>query len=112
MTVAKRAAAKKLKAQQKLGSGKVIFTGKSRLLQVGSRAPKKISKKDVKTAGNAKKAAAAKKSATKKVPLAKKPAAKKMEAKPKIAAIKGRVRIIKMEISDGICLVVNDTLVF
>ena len=96
MTVAKRAAAKKLKAQQKLGSGKVIFTGKSRLLQVGSRAPKKISKKDVKTAGNAKKAAAAKKSATKKVPLAKKPAAKKsatkksapkkMEAKPKIAA--------------------------
>ena len=91
MTVAKRAAAKKLKAQQKLGSGKVIFTGKSRLLQVGSRAPKKISKKDVKTAGNAKKAAAAKKSATKMVPLAKKPAAKKsatkkMEAKPKIAA--------------------------
>merc|ERR1719270_3363438 len=55
MTVAQRAAAKKLKAQQKLGSGKV-----------GSKAPKKIAKKTVKKAvkGPAKKASAVKKSAT------------------------------------------------
>ena len=33
-TVAQRAAAKKLKAQQKLGSGKVNFDGKSYLLTV------------------------------------------------------------------------------
>merc|ERR1712055_292109 len=59
-TVAQRAAAKKLKAQQKLGSGKV-----------GSKAPKKIAKKVVKKAGKA---------------PAKKPAPKKMGAKPKSAA--------------------------
>merc|ERR1712240_283240 len=40
-TAAQRAAAKKLKAQQKLGSGKV-----------GSKAPKKIAKKIVKKVGN------------------------------------------------------------
>merc|ERR1719505_258564 len=74
MTVAQRAAAKKLKAQQKSTLGKV-----------GSKAPKKIAKKAVKKA-SAKKASAAKKSATKKVSLAKKPAAKKMAAKPKSAA--------------------------
>merc|ERR1711936_613537 len=83
-TVAQRAAAKKLKAQQKSGS-----------VKVGSKAPRKIAKKVVKKAGNvkapAKKASAAKKSATKKAPLAKKiaakkPAPKKMGAKPKSAA--------------------------
>merc|ERR1719370_1983854 len=72
-TVAQRAAAKKLKAQQK-GSGKV-----------GSKAPKKIAKKTVKKAGNvkapAKKASAVKKPATKKASLAKKPAAKNLAAK-------------------------------
>jgi len=89
--VAQRAAAKKLKAQQKLGSGKI-----------GSKAPKKIAKKTVKKAGNvkatAKKASAVKKSATKKPAakksVAKKPAAKKsvpkkMGAKPK-SAVKGK----------------------
>merc|ERR1711922_26597 len=77
MTVAQRAAAKKLKAQQKLGSGKV-----------GSKAPKKIAKKVVKKAGKApaEKASAAKKTATKKASLAKKPAAKKSAPKPKSAA--------------------------
>merc|ERR1719234_2371825 len=65
MTVAQRAAAKKLKAQQKLGSGKV-----------GSKAPKKVAKKTVKKAP-AKKASAAKRSATKRASLTKKPAAKK-----------------------------------
>merc|ERR1712147_525915 len=80
MTVAQRAAAKKLKAQQKSTLGKV-----------GSKAPKKAVKK-----APAKKASAAKKSATKKVSLAKKPAVKKsaakkpapkkMAAKPKSAA--------------------------
>merc|ERR1711973_644815 len=84
MTVAKRAAAKKLKAQQRSTLGKV-----------GSKAPKKTAKKAVKKAP-AKKASAAKKSATKKVSLAKKPAVKnsaakkpapkKTEAKPKSAA--------------------------
>merc|ERR1719505_285764 len=90
MTVAQRAAVKKLKAQQKLGSGKV-----------GSKAPKKIAKKAGKFKAPAKKASAAKKSATKKAPLAKriavkkpaakkpaakKPSTKKMGAKPKSAA--------------------------
>merc|ERR1712147_368158 len=75
MTVAQRAAAKKMKAQQKSTLGKV-----------GSKAPKKAVKK-----APAKKASAAKKSATKKVSLAKKPAVKKpapkkMAAKPKSAA--------------------------
>merc|ERR1719394_2047300 len=79
MTVAQRAAAKKLKAQQKSTLGKI-----------GSKAPKKAVKK-----APAKKASAAKKSATKsatkKVSLAKKsaakkPAPKKMGAKPKSAA--------------------------
>merc|ERR1719373_1083452 len=65
MTVAQRAAAKKLKAQQKSTLGKV-----------GSKAPKKTAKK-----APAKKASAAKKSATKKVSLAKKPAVKKSAAK-------------------------------
>jgi len=74
-TVAQRAAAKKLKAQQKLESGKV-----------GTKAPKKIAKKSVKKAP-AKKALAAKKSATKRASLAKKPAAKKLAAK-KLAAKK------------------------
>merc|ERR1711973_452759 len=89
MTVAQRAAAKKLKAQQKSTLGKV-----------GSKAPKKIAKKVVKKAP-AKKASATKKSSTMKVSLAKKPAAKmsaakmsaakkpvskKMGAKPKNAA--------------------------
>merc|ERR1711972_723624 len=79
MTVAQRAAAKKLKAQQKSTLGKV-----------GSKAPKKAAKKAVKKAP-AKKASAAKKSATKKVSLAKKSAAKKpapekLAAKPKSAA--------------------------
>merc|ERR1712013_319578 len=71
-TVAQRAAAKKLKVQQKLGSGKV-----------SSKAPKKIAKKTVKKADKApaKKASAAKKSATKNASLAKKPAAKKSAAK-------------------------------
>merc|ERR1711936_997312 len=83
-TVAQRAAAKKLKAQQKSTVGKV-----------GSKAPKKIAKTTVKKAP-AKKPSAAKKSATKKVSLAKKfvakkPAAKKsaprkMGAKPKSVA--------------------------
>merc|ERR1719419_1990687 len=69
MTVAKRAAAKKLKAQQKSTLGKV-----------GSKASKKTAKKAVKKAP-AKKALAAKKSATKK------PVPKKMgRAKPKSAA--------------------------
>merc|ERR1711915_855941 len=76
--VAQRAAAKKLKAQQKLGAGKVV-----------SKAPKKIAKKTVKKAGNvktpAKKVSAAKKSATKKSSLAKKPAAKKPAAKKPVA---------------------------
>merc|ERR1712013_431234 len=70
MTVAQRAAAKKLKAQQKSTLGKV-----------GSKASKKTAKK-----APAKKASAAKKSATKKVSLAKKSAAKKVAAKPKSAA--------------------------
>merc|ERR1711972_491245 len=79
MTVAQRAAAKKLKAQQKSTLGKV-----------GSKAPKKTAKKAVKKAP-AKTASAAKKSATKKVSLAKKSAAKKpapekLAAKPKSAA--------------------------
>merc|ERR1719228_2908180 len=84
MTVAQRAAAKKLKAQQRSSLGKV-----------GSKAPKKTAKKAVKKAP-AKKASATKKSATKKVSLAKKPAVKKsaakkpapkkMVAKPKSAA--------------------------
>merc|ERR1719311_1261978 len=84
MIAAQRAAAKKLKAQQKSTLGKV-----------GSKAPKKIAKKAVKKAP-AKRASAAKKSATMKVSLAKKPAAKmsaakkpasrKMGAKPKGAA--------------------------
>merc|ERR1719357_1604390 len=73
-TVAQRAAAKKLKAQQKSTVGKV-----------GSKAPKKIAKKTVKKAGNvkapAKKTSAVKKSATKKASLAKKPATKKSVAK-------------------------------
>merc|ERR1711973_742585 len=83
-TVAQRAAAKKLKAQQK-----------STLEKVGSKAPKETAKKAVKKAP-AKKASAAKKSAIKKVSLAKKlavkksatkkPAPKKTEAKPKSAA--------------------------
>merc|ERR1711973_332999 len=68
-TVAQKAAAKKLKAQQKSALGKV-----------GSKAPKKIAKKIVKKAP-AKKASAAKQTATKKVSLAKKPAAKKSAAK-------------------------------
>merc|ERR1719505_561680 len=68
MTVAQRAAAKKLKSQQRSTLGKV-----------GSKAPKKTAKKAVKKAP-AKKASAAKKSATKK------PAPKKMVAKPKSAA--------------------------
>merc|ERR1719394_1191523 len=63
--VAQRAAVKKLKAQQKLGSGKV-----------GSKAPKKAVKK-----APAKKASAAKRSATKRASLTKKPAAKKSAAK-------------------------------
>merc|ERR1712212_199101 len=74
--VAQRAAAKKLKAQQKLGSGKI-----------GSKAPKKIAKKTVKKAGNIKATAkkpAAKKSVAKK-PAAKKSVPKKMGAKPKSA---------------------------
>merc|ERR1712055_1137766 len=80
--VAQRAAAKKLKAQQKSGSGKV-----------GSKAPKKIAKKAGNVKAPAKKASAAKKSATKKASLAKKPAAKKpalkkMGAKPK--GVKGK----------------------
>merc|ERR1719327_2329187 len=89
MTVAQRAAAKKLKAQQKSTLGKV-----------GSKTPKKTAKKAVKKApakkAPAKKASAAKKSATKKVSLAKKPAVKKsaarkpapkkLVAKPKSAA--------------------------
>merc|ERR1712013_308969 len=85
MTVAQRAAVKKLKAQQKLGSGKV-----------GSKAPKKIAKKAGKVKAPGKKASAAKKSATKKAslakriavkkPVAKKPSTKKMGAKPKSAA--------------------------
>merc|ERR1712115_124036 len=64
--VAQRAAAKKLKVQQK----------------VGSKAPKKLAKKTVNKADKApaKKASAAKKSATKKASLAKKPAAKKSAA--------------------------------
>merc|ERR1719311_1552028 len=84
MIAAQRAAAKKLKSQQKSTLGKV-----------GSKAPKKIAKKAVKKAP-AKRASAAKKSATMKVSLAKKPAAKmsaakkpasrKMGAKPKGAA--------------------------
>merc|ERR1711972_1154510 len=73
-TVNQRDATKKLKAQQKLGSGKV-----------GSKAPKKIAKTTVKKANKvkapAKKASTAKKSATKKASLAKKPAAKKSAAK-------------------------------
>merc|ERR1719394_2283836 len=69
MTVAQRAAAKKLKVQQKSTLGKV-----------GSKAPKKTAKKAVKKAP-AKKASAAKKSATMKVSLAKKPAAKMSLAK-------------------------------
>merc|ERR1711928_145501 len=68
MTVAQRAAAKKLKVQHKSTLGKV-----------GLKAPKKIAKKAVKKAP-AKKASAAKKSA------AKKPAPKKMGAKPKSVA--------------------------
>ena len=94
-TVAQRAAAKRLKAQQKSTLEKVIPTGCHAcqlLLQVGSKAPKKTAKKAVKKAP-AKKASATKKSATKKVSLAKKPAVKKpavkkpahkkMAAKPK-----------------------------
>merc|ERR1719447_1624485 len=73
MTVAQRAAAKKLKAQQKSTLGKV-----------GSKAPKKTAKKAVKKAP-AKKASAAKKSATKKVSLAKKPAVKKPAVKKSVA---------------------------
>merc|ERR1719145_535013 len=69
MTAAQRAAATKLKAQQKSILGKV-----------GSKAPKKTAKKAVKKAP-AKKASATKKSATKKVSLAKKPAVKKSAAK-------------------------------
>merc|ERR1712240_472720 len=69
MIAAQRAAAKKLKAQQKSTLGKV-----------GSKAPKKIAKKAVKKAP-AKRASAAKKSATMKVSLAKKPAAKMSAAK-------------------------------
>merc|ERR1711972_808493 len=69
MTVAQRAAAKKLKAQQRSTLGKV-----------GSKAPKKTAKKAVKKAP-AKKASAAKKSATKKVSLAKKSAVKKPAVK-------------------------------
>merc|ERR1719204_1374313 len=80
-TVAQRAAAKKLKAQQKLGSGKV-----------GSKAPKKIAKKPVKKANKvkapAKKASLAKKPAAKKS-AAKKPSTKKMGVKPK-SAVKGK----------------------
>merc|ERR1711928_22873 len=86
--VDQKAAAKKLKAQQKSGSGKV-----------GSKAPKKIAKKAGNVKAPAKKASAAKKSATKKASLAKKPAAKKsaakkpapkkMGAKPK-SAVKGK----------------------
>merc|ERR1711928_174684 len=76
-TIAQRAAAKKLKAQQKSTVGKV-----------GSKAPKNIAKKAVKKAPAKK--AAAKKSATKRVSVAKKPAAKKpalkMGAKPKSVA--------------------------
>merc|ERR1711928_213860 len=64
MTVAQRAAAKKLKVQHKSTLGKV-----------GLKAPKKIAKKAVKKAPA--KRASAKKSATKKVSVAKKPAAKK-----------------------------------
>merc|ERR1719290_230097 len=60
MIAAQRAAAKKLKAQQKSILGKV-----------GSKAPKKIAKKAVKKAPT-KKDSAAKKSATKKVSLVKK----------------------------------------
>merc|ERR1719419_1333894 len=73
MTVAQRAAAKKLKAQQKSTLGKV-----------GSKAPKMIAKKAVKKAP-AKKASAAKKSATMKASLAKKPAAKMSAAKKSAA---------------------------
>merc|ERR1711972_1186027 len=69
MIAAQRAAAKKLKAQQKSILGKV-----------GSKTPKKAAKKAVKKAP-AKKASAAKKSATKKVSLAKKSAAKKPAVK-------------------------------
>ena len=86
-TVAQRAAAKKLKAQQKSTLEKVILTGCHAcqlLLQVGSKAPKKTAKKAVKKAP-AKKASAAKKSATKKVSLAKKPAVKKSAAKKSVA---------------------------
>merc|ERR1712098_658659 len=64
MTAAQRAAAKKLKAQQK-----------STLGRVGSKAPKKTAKKAVKKAP-AKKASAANKSATKKVAAKPKSAAK------------------------------------
>merc|ERR1712200_353104 len=74
-TVAQRAVAKKLKAQQKSSLGKV-----------GSKAPKKIAKKTVKKAGNVK--APAKKSAIKKASLVKKPAAKKSAAKKKSVAKK------------------------
>merc|ERR1719373_779070 len=70
MIAAQRAAAKKLKAQQKSTLGKV-----------GSKAPKKIAKKANKVKAPAKKASTAKKSATKKASLAKKPAAKKSAAK-------------------------------
>merc|ERR1719422_1827929 len=73
MTVAQRAAAKKLKAQQKSTLGKV-----------GPKAPKKTAKKAVKKAP-AKKASATKKSATKKVSLAKKPAVKKPAVKKSAA---------------------------
>merc|ERR1711973_344392 len=73
MTVAQRAAAKKLKAQQRSTLGKV-----------GPKAPKKTAKKAVKKAP-AKKASAAKKSATKKVSLAKKPAVKKPAVKKSAA---------------------------
>merc|ERR1712156_343432 len=65
MTVAQRAAAKKLKAQQKLGSGKA-----------GSKAPKKMVKKAGNVKSQAKKASAVKKSATKGASLAKKSVAK------------------------------------
>merc|ERR1719327_9907 len=80
MTVAQRAAAKKLKAQQKSTLGKV-----------GSKAPKMIAKKAVKKAP-AKKASAAKKSATMKASLAKKPAAKKSAAKKPVPKKMGRAK--------------------
>merc|ERR1711936_472268 len=73
-TVAQRAAAKKLKAQQKSTVGKV-----------GSKAPKKTAKKAPAKKGAAKKSASKKVSVAKK-PAAKKPAPKKMGAKPKSVA--------------------------